>query len=112
MVQRVPDRVSRGAVRSATSGNGPAATVVSTGACKASFYAEVQGAASGERFDPDDLTAAHKTLKFDTGVRVNTTNGKSVDASTTAARTSPGAASTCPAPRSHRSRTSPAASPQ
>ncbi len=35
--------------------------------------------ASGERFDTNDLTAAHKTLPFGTRVRVtNTANGKSV----------------------------------
>lgn len=35
--------------------------------------------ASGERFDKDDLTAAHPTLPFDTMVRVtNESNGKSV----------------------------------
>src|SRR3546814_12931358 len=35
--------------------------------------------ASGERFDPDELTAAHRTLAFGRHVRVtNLANGKSV----------------------------------
>jgi len=50
-----------------------------TGTCGASFYDEGQGTASGERFDPAQLTAAHKTWKFGTRVRVtNPRNGKSV----------------------------------
>lgn len=37
-------------------------------------------AANGERYDMDDLTAAHRTLPFDTRVRVvNTLNQKAVD---------------------------------
>jgi rare lipoprotein A len=48
--------------------------------CKASFYSEGQQTANGERFNPSALTAAHKTLKFNTMVRVtNTGNGKTVD---------------------------------
>jgi len=36
--------------------------------------------ASGERFDMDAMTAAHKTLPFNTTLRVtNTSNGASVD---------------------------------
>ena len=47
--------------------------------CKASFYDEGQQTANGERFDPSAMTAAHKTLKFNTRVRVtNKANGKSV----------------------------------
>ncbi|GHJ49100.1 hypothetical protein Cs7R123_64420 [Catellatospora sp. TT07R-123] len=79
VVQRDPEKASRGSVRAAVADGNPAATVVGTGTCKASFYAEGQGTASGERFNPNELTAAHKTLKFNTRVRVtNTTNGKSV----------------------------------
>jgi rare lipoprotein A len=45
----------------------------------ASIYFESQSTASGERFNPDDLTAAHRTLPFGTRVRVtNRRNGKSV----------------------------------
>ncbi|QLQ38663.1 septal ring lytic transglycosylase RlpA family protein [Micromonospora robiginosa] len=57
----------------------PAPTVVDSGSCGASFYDEGQMTANGETFDPDALTAAHKTLPFNTKVRVtNPANGKSV----------------------------------
>ncbi|MET7393148.1 septal ring lytic transglycosylase RlpA family protein [Dactylosporangium sp. NPDC005572] len=50
-----------------------------TGTCKASYYATGSKTANGEKFDPDGLTAAHKTLPFNTKVRVtNLANGKSV----------------------------------
>ncbi|MQA26440.1 MAG: septal ring lytic transglycosylase RlpA family protein [Micromonosporaceae bacterium] len=53
--------------------------VASAGACGTSFYDEPQGTANGERFNPDALTAAHKSLPFNTRVRViNPRNGKSV----------------------------------
>ncbi len=46
---------------------------------KASYYWEPQKTASGERFDPRKLTAAHKSLPMHSVVRVvNTRNGKSV----------------------------------
>lgn len=45
----------------------------------ASWYALHSKTASGERMNPAKLTAAHKTLKFGTKVKVtNRTNGKSV----------------------------------
>ncbi len=45
----------------------------------ASFYWQPQAVASGGRFNPNALTAAHKTLPFGTRVRVtNKRNGKSV----------------------------------
>jgi rare lipoprotein A len=54
-------------------------SVVGTGSCEASFYDEPQATANGETFDPEALTAAHKTLAFDTRVRVtNPDNGRSV----------------------------------
>ncbi len=44
----------------------------------ASFYWQGQMTSSGERFNPQGMTAAHKTLPFGTRVRVtNVTNGKS-----------------------------------
>ena len=52
---------------------------------KASFYGKGDGfagkkTASGEIFNPNDLTAAHKTLPFNTIVEVtNPTTGQSVD---------------------------------
>jgi len=56
----------------------PTRTVL-MGTCQASYYDEPQGTASGERFDPEALTAAHKTWKLGTRVRVtNPRNGKSV----------------------------------
>jgi len=45
----------------------------------ASFYTEDQETASGEKFDTNDLTAAHPTLPFGTKLRVtNTSTGRSV----------------------------------
>jgi rare lipoprotein A len=56
------------------------AEVASSGTCAVSYYADGQKTANGENFDPNGLTAAHKTLKFGTIVRVtNLANGKSVD---------------------------------
>jgi rare lipoprotein A len=53
--------------------------VVNSGTCGVSFYETGSVTANGERFDPNGLTAAHKTLAFNTRVRVtNTANGKSV----------------------------------
>lgn len=45
----------------------------------ASYYDTGSRTASGERFNPDGMTAAHKTLPFGTKVKVtNQANGKSV----------------------------------
>jgi rare lipoprotein A len=45
----------------------------------ASFYSEDSSTASGEKFDPNELTAAHPSLPFGTKLRVtNTATGKSV----------------------------------
>jgi len=45
----------------------------------ASFYTEGTQTASGERYNPSELTAAHPTLPFGTKLRVtNTTTGRSV----------------------------------
>jgi rare lipoprotein A len=50
------------------------------GACGVSYYETGSRTANGEPFDPDGLTAAHRTLPFNTRVRVtNTANGKSVE---------------------------------
>lgn len=50
------------------------AVVVLTGAAAhaeiASWYGEPQMTASGERFNPQAMTAAHRTLRFNTHVRV------------------------------------------
>jgi rare lipoprotein A len=53
--------------------------VLSTGSCGASFYDEPQMTANGETFNPNALTAASKTLAFDTRVRVTSVDtGRSV----------------------------------
>jgi rare lipoprotein A len=45
----------------------------------ASYYYEGQKTASGARFNPNGLTAAHRSLPFGTRVRVtNRANGRSV----------------------------------
>lgn len=45
----------------------------------ASFYSEGTETANGEKFNPNELTAAHPTLPFGTKLRVtNTSNGQSV----------------------------------
>ena len=60
-----------------TSQQPPHATNVARG--YASWYGESQMTASGERFNKNAMTAAHRTLPMGTRVRVtNTKNGKSV----------------------------------
>ncbi|WP_433241936.1 septal ring lytic transglycosylase RlpA family protein [Streptosporangium sp. CA-135522] len=57
----------------------PKIHVISSGACGASFYDEGQMTASGERFNPQAMTAAHKTLPLGSKVRVtNPATGASV----------------------------------
>lgn len=57
----------------------PTERVMSTGRCQASFYGTGQTTASGESFNPNELTAANKTLPMGTRVRVtNLANGRSV----------------------------------
>lgn len=57
----------------------PAHKVLGTGACGASYYGDGQRTASGEAFNPDARTAAHRTLPFGSRVRVtNKVNGESV----------------------------------
>ncbi|WP_239124377.1 septal ring lytic transglycosylase RlpA family protein [Rhizocola hellebori] len=74
---RPPTPLSRALERSAAPSKKP--TVTTSGSCGASYYHEPQGTANGETFDPDALTAAHKTLPFNSLVRVtNPANGKSV----------------------------------
>lgn len=54
-------------------------TSAKTETCKASYYSTGKVTANGESFDPSGMTAAHKTLPFDTKVKVtNKANGKSV----------------------------------
>jgi rare lipoprotein A len=59
----------------------PAGTgaVTSSGTCGVSYYSDGSRTADGEAFNPNDFTAASKTLAFNTRVRVtNPANGKSV----------------------------------
>lgn len=52
--------------------------VLDKGSCQASYYWEGERTASGARFDPDGLTAAHRTLPLGSRVRVtNKATGKS-----------------------------------
>lgn len=56
-----------------------AAIAVDVQCGKASWYAMTSKTASGERADPESYTAAHRTIPFDTEIRVtNLDNGKSV----------------------------------
>jgi rare lipoprotein A len=62
--------------RTPPAGNG---SIVSSGTCQASYYASGRSTANGEPFDPSAFTAAHRTLAFNTRVRVtNPSNGKTV----------------------------------
>lgn len=64
--------VGRGSVASGGSGGGTSGL--------ASYYWQPQRVASGGWFNPNAMTAAHKTLPFGTRVRVtHTGNGRSVD---------------------------------
>ncbi|HEY7224909.1 MAG TPA: septal ring lytic transglycosylase RlpA family protein [Micromonosporaceae bacterium] len=55
------------------------AEIVAAGSCKVSYMSAGGKTASGETFDPNALTAGHKSLPFDTMVRVtNPANGESV----------------------------------
>ncbi|MEU8317914.1 septal ring lytic transglycosylase RlpA family protein [Nonomuraea sp. NPDC048881] len=57
----------------------PKVRVLSSGTCGASYYGEPQMTASGERFNPSAMTAAHKTLSLGSRVRVtNPRNGSAV----------------------------------
>jgi len=73
---------SRGGTRTTKASPTPTQTkssVVASGTCGASFYDEPQLTANGETFDPDALTAASKTIAFNTRVRVTSLDtGKSV----------------------------------
>ena len=70
------DKPAKKAKKSYDNNNGGGAASYSG---MASFYWEPQARASGGRFNPNAMTAAHKTLPFGTKVRVtNKTNGESV----------------------------------
>jgi rare lipoprotein A (peptidoglycan hydrolase) len=77
--------LASGATKTKTAKPAGTATTAKTGTgkietCKASFYTEGQKTANGENFNTNALTAAHKSLPFNTVVRVtNQSNGKTVD---------------------------------
>lgn len=77
-----------GSRRSRSSGDGSGPSYLgggsgggtSAGSGVASYYWQPQQVASGGQFNPNALTAAHKTLPFGTRVRVtNMSNGQSVE---------------------------------
>ncbi|WP_127935385.1 septal ring lytic transglycosylase RlpA family protein [Nonomuraea polychroma] len=74
-----PAKPSQQPVRARTDAVKPKVRVLSSGSCGASFYDEPQMTASGERFNPSAMTAAHKTLPLGSKVRVTNPNtGESV----------------------------------
>lgn len=73
-----PAPTTRKPAAAATQPSG-AGTVTSSGTCGVSYYSDGTRTADGETFNPNDFTAASKTLAFNTRVRVtNPANGKSV----------------------------------
>jgi rare lipoprotein A len=70
---------SAGAPASAPAPAAAPKQVVSSGNCRAAYYQDGTGTASGETFNPDAMTAAYNRVPFNTLVRVtNAANGKSV----------------------------------
>jgi rare lipoprotein A len=76
--RRIAERHSKGSTRAASAARfSKAAYSGSSG--MASYYWQGQQTASGARFNPSAMTAAHRTLPFGTKVRVtNKRNGRSV----------------------------------
>ncbi|GAA2869872.1 hypothetical protein GCM10010517_29970 [Streptosporangium fragile] len=64
----------QGAKATRETASAPKARVLSSGTCGASFYSEPQATASGERFNPNAMTAAHKSLPMGSKVRVTNPN--------------------------------------
>ncbi|WP_248958858.1 septal ring lytic transglycosylase RlpA family protein [Sphaerisporangium perillae] len=74
-----PTKATKSANASKKKSASKEAKVIALGRCGASFYDEGQMTASGERFNPNAMTAAHKTLPMGSRVRVtNPANGKTV----------------------------------
>jgi rare lipoprotein A len=74
-----PEATAKPTKKKAKAKKKPAYRVVKSGSCEASYYWEGQMTASGEPFDPSELTAAHKTLPMGSKVRVtNKNNDRSV----------------------------------
>ncbi len=71
-----PERSSDDSGSSSGSGN---LSPASAHTCKASYYWQPQMTASGERFNPNAMTAAHKSLRLGSKVKVtNPRNGRTV----------------------------------
>jgi rare lipoprotein A len=80
--RRSAHRVARTAARSThrAAAVDPMSALVGGMTGMASFYWEGQRTATGERFNPEGMTAAHRTLPFGTRVRVtHLGNGRTVD---------------------------------
>jgi len=82
-VYRVPPRGSRGYSTSAAAASASSAGAADIAAEQgdASFYSDRLAGnttANGERYDPEALTAAHRTLRFGTRVEVRRENGARV----------------------------------
>jgi rare lipoprotein A len=76
---RTPSIVANHRVAAAHAVRDNAASTKTASQGLASFYSEGTRTASGEKFDANELTAAHPTLPFGTRLRVtNVTNGQSV----------------------------------
>jgi rare lipoprotein A len=70
---------SAGAPASAPAPPTTAQQVVSSGNCRAAYYEDGSGTASGEAFNPNAMTAAYNRVPFNTLIRVtNAANGKSI----------------------------------
>ncbi|MEO3890315.1 septal ring lytic transglycosylase RlpA family protein [Nonomuraea sp. B5E05] len=68
-----------GSSKPTTRSSKPKLRVLSSGRCGASYYGDPQMTASGERFNPSAMTAAHKTLPLGSRVRVtNPASGETV----------------------------------
>jgi rare lipoprotein A len=78
---RTAQRTRRGAVRSARRTNGVQDAAAGTGTTgMASFYWQGHTTASGAHFNPEGMTAAHRSLPFGTRVRVtHLGNGRTVE---------------------------------
>jgi rare lipoprotein A len=78
-LQAQQHNVPAGAPASAPAPVAAPAQVVSSGNCRAAYYEDGSGTASGEAFNPNAMTAAYNRVPFNTLVRVtNAANGKSV----------------------------------
>jgi rare lipoprotein A len=77
--QAAPQQVATVTPRKQRTRNASTARSLSASDGMASFYKHGSRTASGEKFNPGELTAAHRTLPFGTKVRVtNVATGKTV----------------------------------